>query len=536
MFTLRKIHTLAALTLACSSTLGAQIIGTNKAVSNSGDISYSDGSYSTNGSEYLLVWHRKLGASDQILGRRMNAAGTFLGANILIATAGSNERGRPTVAYVDGAGRWLVAWQEKSAGKWQVLGRSVRPTNGAQSPTAVLASSSNDQILPDLAGDTSTDNDAILVWESKDAGVRSRQIQISGASKLGVGAVRIVSLDARDQRPRISQSGGSKRRYVTVWQRSFSAFSSDVYARGLDANGTPEGAELGVATGSPQESKPSIDGDGENFYAVWQRRESGLAANYDIYARRLQHDGDKVVLGAAIQSLSAEKNSNEDDVAVAHLGDKICVTWEARTGTNLLPGFRFRMFCKDSLAPCSTIQGTSSSSRSLKRPALVSRWANGSNSDHGVILYTSDDSSFDGDLRALRVEAIGAGGPVTNLGGGCGPGGALSASGALALGNAKFKLSLKGASPSGPFCILNIAAHAPPLLICGPCAITNPTVLLAAPLTNGRSEFRIPVPCRFDLFDADLQFQCFVPASRSTPCAGIDGVSFSNRIRGVIRQ
>lgn len=527
---------LAALSLLSTAPLHGQKLGSRLTVSTQGDVSYSDAAYSTIGSEYLLIWHRDFGGTSQIYGRRMNSIGGFVGSSFAIAT-GSSARSRPTVAYVDKTGRWLVAWQEKVGDLWQIRGRSVRPSNGAMSSIVVLASSSVDQIEPELAGDKANDDDAILVWRSGDAGIRARQIQVSASGNPIVGSAKIVSLYSGDQRPRICTSGGDKRRYVVVWERRRGFFSSDVYARALDGNGIPKGAELGVATGITDDRHPSIDGDGETFAVAWQRREGGPSFEFDIYARMLQHNGSKVSLGGPIRTIKSDANVDQTLPVVAHLRDKYCIAWVEESGTNH-DNIRFRLYCPESLAVCSTLQIVTGTNDKETRPAVVSRWVNGSNSDRGLLLYTSDDpdKSYVGDLNAQRIEAVGLGGRLHDFGGSCGLGGTLGAIGAFAIGNRNFWLRVDGASPASPFAIVNIAASGPPLLNCGTCAITNPTILLAVPLSGGSANFALPIPCLYELYGNGIQFQCFVPTSGVTPCVGIDGMSFSNRLSGFVGQ
>jgi hypothetical protein len=127
------------------------------------------------------------------------------------------------------------------------------------------------------------------------------------------------------------------------------------------------------------------------------------------------------------------------------------------------------------------------------------------------------------------LEAFGAGGPISNLGGGCGAGGSIDTSGSAAIGNPKFRISLAGADPSATIGVLNLSPPGSPI-VCGPCSV-NPYVLTTvAGLAGGSAQVDIAVPCKPSLVGKTVEAQWSVALTSSSTCSLADNFSFSDRL------
>lgn len=538
MFTTQTSAILAAATASILATpLMSQKIGARFNISTSGDIERSDIAFSSgSGGEYLAVWSRKIGSVVQIRAQRLNGSGSKRGA-VLSITSGLAQKDAPTVAYIEQRNRWLVAWQQKVGGKWTIRGRTVVPGTGSMTPSAELSTNVADCVSPRLGGDRSgSDDDAILIYKVVGSGLRSRQVTVFSSVAPGPHAsIKLLSLNSGDESPQISKSGGAARNYIVAWRRNNGA-ADNIYARALDRNGNPIGSEVAVAQTGWDDSSPSVDGSGRDFYVAWARREFLSPGRFDIYARKVLVRSGKAEVAQPALKISATANVDERLPAVSYLGPKVAIAWSHATlGTRRL---RFQMRAPIDLGASGNVFEVAGSKGQATRPKIASTYAGGSAADQGIISFLSEATSspFDGDLDAQRIEAIGDGGTVTNLGGGCGFGGKIEATTPFAIGNGTFRVELTSADQKSKIAIMNIAPFGPPLLNCGTCQISEPTILFGLPMVGGGARMTLPVPHDVSLIGGSVQFQAYVLETSSTPCAGLTGLAFSNRLRAVIGQ
>lgn len=494
-----------------------------------GAIAASAVAYSLYSAEYLVVWHRQVGTSTQILGQRVSWTGVLEGGTIAI-DIGLPSKGLPDVAYVAKTKRWLVAWPETLGGRTILRGRTAAPSTGAMSATATLVSSAKNHVEVTLSSDRSTvDNDAVIVWREAGVGLLASRVQVPASGAPFRWSAHVLSNDPNDRMPRISRSGGNTRRYVVTWRRERGA-RDDIYARAIDAKGKPLGAALAVSAGRHDESSPEVDGDGTNFVAVWARRETFASQKLDVYARKLRFDGRMLVADSSIRAMATKRGDDERDPVITYLGGKYALVFSPDSGSINKHAIQIQML-GDDLCRCGGSLNMNRENNEDWKPRIGSAYAGGSSSDRGLMTFVSTPRF--GGLFGRRVKASGNGLPLTNLGGGCGSGGQLSKLSPFVLGS-QFKLRLSGASLASNVAICNIAGDGPPLLSCGPCDITNPTLLLPMPLTAGSGTIGVRIPCCNDILGGAAQFQAYVLSSGSTPCVGIDGISFSNIARGLI--
>lgn len=521
---------LGAVTLIASP-LFAQKIGSRLTVSTAGDVAGSCVSFAPSSSEFLIVWSRRFSGHDQVRAQRIGSDGAYKGSPIPISV-GFNEKGRPTVAYVAKTQRWLVAWPEKVGGTWLVRGRSVQPATGTASLSLDLAAGPADALEAALAGDrTAQGDEAILVWRVQNGGIRSRTIEVPASGLPKLGGVQLVTANNVDREPAISSSGGKLRRFVVSWTREKGS-SDDIFATALGADAQPLGTAIAVASSSSDDGHVAVDGDGERFFVAWQRRQStGPSGNHDLYGRMLRHDGSKAILDGSVLALRVNAATDERQPAVAFLSSKFTLAWSQQK-TALDYDIAFRSFDARSASACGAENSVVGLRQHDVTPMLASQYAGGGDTDHALLVFVSEDpaASFRGALNAQRFEAVGQGGVITDLGGGCGSGGLLAAKDSLVVGNSAFRLEVHGASPASSLAIFNVTTLGPPILNCGGCAIANPMLLLGAPVVAGASKLPLPVPCDSSLANGSVQFQCLILGSGSSPCVALPGYAFSNRL------
>jgi hypothetical protein len=121
---------------------------------------------------------------------------------------------------------------------------------------------------------------------------------------------------------------------------------------------------------------------------------------------------------------------------------------------------------------------------------------------------------------SLKTEAMriaGPGGPVTDLGGGCGAGGTLAVLGPVSLGS-DVVLKLSGADAAASIGLLNVAAVGPPTS-CGPCALVPYQLFVLLALSGGGASLTATLPCDPALLGAAAVLQWTVGPTSATGCA-----------------
>jgi hypothetical protein len=137
---------------------------------------------------------------------------------------------------------------------------------------------------------------------------------------------------------------------------------------------------------------------------------------------------------------------------------------------------------------------------------------------------------FDADVLAQQLIGVGAGGPVVDLGGGCGAGGTLVTQSPAAVSSTGFGFVLSGASPAASLTLVNMTFGAVVPLPCGPCTFEPAGVLLFRPIVAGQSGLPLSLPCNANLVGASIRAQFATLTPGTTPCALTPEFSFSNRV------
>jgi hypothetical protein len=155
---------------------------------------------------------------------------------------------------------------------------------------------------------------------------------------------------------------------------------------------------------------------------------------------------------------------------------------------------------------------------------------------HSMAVWTSSQLTppFAPTVVGVRLAALGTGGPVTELGGGCGTGGTLTVAGPVAVGNPGLGFQLGGGDVFAVSAVLNIDPTPGAPLTCGPCAAALPSILLPAAYAGGSASLSVPVPCHGSLVGVAVEAQWIVFPTLGSPCALFPNLSISNRKQLVI--
>jgi len=243
------------------------------------------------------------GAHYHIYAQRVNANG-----NCLWTTDGVGVRSQPTTLgsakwpqlVADGTGGAIITWQD-----WRRLGDIAMGDIYAQ------------KVAPD----------GRCVWTADGVGVRSQTISLNSPM---------------DQRIVSDGSGGA----IISWQEVRSNNKREVYAQRVDVNGTCRWATDGIVVRSqnlPGNDFSTIGGDPviapDGFggaVIAWNDTRSGIANKYDIYAQRVDANGNLIwaVGGVGVRSLPGNANQAIDQVITPDGSGGAIITWTDRRYDN----------------------------------------------------------------------------------------------------------------------------------------------------------------------------------------------------------
>jgi hypothetical protein len=471
---------------------------------------------------YLVVWERVFSGSDHdIRGQRVNPNGTLNGNVILVEAALASVAVDPAVADVNASDRFLVVWSEtpSSAIAYDVVGAAVNAVDGAVSAKLTIAGTSLQEVEPDVGGDNhgavQFDN-TVVVWEAIGSGIQARVVNVPASPVAPTPSTAPFNLypASNGSNPAISKHGAQPGNFLVVWELYYQSpppGDHDVVGRVINYNGTLITPTTNIVGGvGPDEQGPDCaTKDGTNFVIVYEREASSGSGDNDIHCRTAAVSAGLLNVGPTTTVLAGGVNDDEVNPAIDFAKSKYVVAWSDEVAA---PDYDLFMVTvdPDTCAVCEPEAWIASGSALDDHPEVAGQ-SSGTNSlavgDQALVVWQAQDTTtpFDSDTRAHLVEAIGAGGAVVDLGGGCGGGGTIAVNGPVALGNASFEYGLSGAA--GP----PVALILSPTLAnfsCGPCTLRPALdVILAVP-----APFASPTPCLLAFYGATFYAQWIVAA------------------------
>ncbi|MCJ7755439.1 MAG: hypothetical protein MUP13_12815, partial [Thermoanaerobaculales bacterium] len=236
---------------------------------------------------WLVVWREEFAANplnNDLHAILLENDGTPDGLEIVLASEDTDESA-PAAAWGDD--RFLVAWQDASAGEYDIVARTVT-IGGTLSSVATLADWEYDQIRPAVA--YSPENESYLVvWEDhhwgfgEDWDIYGRRVSTTGEA---LGGLVAVSWDGSAPRtaPAIAYDSGNAE-YQVVWSYEPSEGNRDLWRRRLSPGVALIGPEVSLAALSSHETEPAAAGDGQYGYLfVWEDARDEQTNGLDIYA------------------------------------------------------------------------------------------------------------------------------------------------------------------------------------------------------------------------------------------------------------
>jgi hypothetical protein len=243
----------------------------------------------------IVAWRDIRNDTGDIFAQRISGAGTLSWGptGIAIAAAAGNQL-RPNVI-ADGSGGAIFTWQDPRNGvgntdvyvqRVNAAGTALWTANGLAVCTA-----SGDQLQPGLVGDGA--GGAIFAWTDARTGTQQVYAQrVDGASGVPLwafdGVLLTGAVPGLKGRPVLTSDGAAGA--IVAWEDARNAADNDVYARRIDAGGTPQWTASGVqVAASANAATPAIVSDGAAGAIVVWTDERNL--NSDVFAQRLDAAG-----------------------------------------------------------------------------------------------------------------------------------------------------------------------------------------------------------------------------------------------------
>jgi len=495
------------------------LIGVTETLSSTGAVSAPTVAYDLSNDNYYVAWdHEPGGGLHELRGALVSASTGNLIASSLIGVSNTLEY-QASLGGVNASDRFLLAYHSNSAGVpfAEVRVYGISASSGAQSGGyTVIGTGNSNHARPVVGGVRNPSNDkALVVWREDGFGLRGAQVTLGTSGAPVLDATFTVTSDPNDDRPAVSHASGVVgTAYAVVWERG-----SEVFGLAIDSDGNvlaPE-TQITLAFGSNVKSRPSVDGNGTDFVAAWERTED-FSSDRDIYAAPITFTGSALSVGAIV-GIETGAGDDERNPAVAYAGAKSFVAFVDTDGTDNVY-VKGVVTATAEIAEAEMAFNTPAEDRA---PALASEWAGGQNAGDGVYLAWRAD-----EILGQRLEAFG-GGTVTNLGGGCGGGGTMFASGVAAVGNADFRLDVSGVN--APVVMLSISNPTLPF-ICGPCEtiVFSSFLDIVAPAAGGVAKVNTPIPFDMGLAGVQVHAQFTAIGTPGSPCALIQNVASSNRL------
>ncbi|MCI0586044.1 MAG: hypothetical protein L0323_04285 [Planctomycetes bacterium] len=505
------------------------------------DYANPDIAYDATSDLYLVVWESVLSAVQiEVRAVRVASSGAIVGP-VFNVQAGVGMPQQPAVASLNATNRFLVVWRELVLAippHFNVMAKTVDAATGAVSVPIMVSTSPAPDLNPDVGGDprvgpAGSFEDGLVAWTEVGAGIRARLVRCpaSGPPSLP-GPVLVLTTEASADYAAVSKSCGSPGRWLLAWEEY-----GDLEGVVLDASGTACTPESPIAASPAYDSMVDVAGDGTGFLATWQR---GGAGARDILLRPFSFSGDcgsgSLTAGAEFV-LEGDPGDDETSTAVDLAQDKYVVAWADREGT---PTFDLYMAAVDRASglPCEPATGVVISTATEGSPAVGAQFGGGATSDQALVAWVqvAGTVSTNTSVLAHRVESLGPGGPVVDVGGGCGGGGFGWVNGPVAIANADFAFTLSGADP-GATGSLVLVAPAASNFPCGPCTLVpdlSASAVLSAQVSGGGAAIAVPIPCNLALLGGGAKVQWIVFPTSASPCSSGPNVSLSNAIDATV--
>jgi len=281
----------------------------------------------------IIAWssyYTTSGRSNDILARRLDSKGDFLGDEFRVNMTAEGNQTEPAVA-MDPRGHCAVVWQGPGPDQEDIFLRLFKPDgNAITDELLVNLGTAGRQLYPSVAaGGTGT---LVVAWESRETtagGDRTVvRVQLFDPNGSGLGGQVIVDTDIYDCRyPEVAMDGAG--RFAVTWMRDRTIHP--IVARLFDAYGVPVTGPLEVSTASISSvTRPSIAMNSLGCFIVAWDGDPNRASEDDIYARFYNPNG--IPRGEPFVVNTIRAGAQQWPQAALNDANEFVIVWEHDTG------------------------------------------------------------------------------------------------------------------------------------------------------------------------------------------------------------
>ena len=290
----------------------------------------------------ILCWEDDRGGATatDIYVQRVSNSGTALwtaGGLVVGAAAGTQQL---PVLVSDGLYGAIVAWQDNRGANQDVYAQRVSGAGSAlwTANGVSLCNATGNQGSASICGDGA--GGAIVSWDdartpANGLDVYAQRVNASGTVQWTANGVALVSMPGDQRKPKVASDGAGG--VVAAWQDLRGGATSDVYARRVDATGTPMWTANGVpvCTAATDQFDVAVKADGGGgMFVVWtDARDSGTNGT-DIYGQKLNSSGTALWTANGVALCNNSGNQDQPTVEADGGGGAFAAWRDFRNGTN----------------------------------------------------------------------------------------------------------------------------------------------------------------------------------------------------------
>lgn len=247
--------------------------------------------YSSALDSYLVVWERRIGDPEfgqkDIYARVVNYDGSLPGSEIALDT-GTASQEHAAIAYnSSGWDEYLVVWQDKQAGNWDIMGRRVDSDGDLLGGEITIEAPGHDQTWPDIAYN-SQHTEYLVVWQDQIGGASSDWDIKGWRRNIAGGAVNSYLISSAGTQRRMKPAVAYKveaDEYLVVYEYEDSASDLDLKESRLRWDGVTRQTDVVVSNAyNIHEARPAIASDGGwSNLVVWEDWRNAATMGIDIY-------------------------------------------------------------------------------------------------------------------------------------------------------------------------------------------------------------------------------------------------------------
>lgn len=488
---------------------------------------------------WCIVWTQYTGGGGSgVVGSVFSGSTLALQYAFAINQQGDEDSIR--VGTIGGLGVFVLAWCNwTSANAITISGMVLDPGQAQASwPFAIAGPGPVD--TPAISSEaTAFDDDLLVIWDDAQYGICGSTITVGQGLQATVDPMVAIGGGTTATEPAISKNGGNPGVHVVTWVDRPPGLNGWVRAQVVDHDLNLLGAGTWLQNAPEDAAQPAIDGDGFLFLCAWSEQEQLNTTATDIRGRTLTVGPTGVTSRGPFLDLAAYPGEVDHAPDIAVLGDKFALAYQAVPPNAPFTDDVFALVLERNGAPCGAEFRLDLNGRGQyvheHAPRLFSR-RDGDDTDtgdDGLLVFADQDlATADSDIGVQVIEAMGPGGAVTDLGGGCGPGGLATVSGPCALGNADFMLELFGAANLAiPFAAIGFPGS---LQSCGACSLLRPLLFEFAANSGGQATFDLPLPGTPTLIGLTFECQWVTFGVNYVGCPTAPGIAISNRLSATI--